>query len=706
MRFKAARIGRLALFSAAIGVFGVAVARQAQGAQDCAGGPTTSADGTRLIGSNCADRIVVRSEAVREVLAGGGDDLIYVNPNVEVVQGGDGDDVIYGELAGAEAVGTRSPEGPAPVSPGPTYSPAGHGPQATASSPEFKSCSGVCYGGDGSQELVGGAGNDTIFGQRGNDILKGNTGNDALYGGIGDESLVSGGSGTDLLAGGLGTDTLDGNEDGDLIRGDGTIDTIRDTGASGIDTLSFATAVAPGFGGAVSVPGFPGEGTGGERGVFVRLDGGELPCGSFEGDPFEACNNEARYGGGSDEIAVSGFENVIGSPFADVIYGSSAANKIDGGGGVDVLYGQGGNDILDGGADGDLMKGGEGEDKAFGQGSVGANDCLEVEIPNQCGSGEAVVQRDLTKLSVGFMVTELAGLQWSQLYLAGSSSKDVINVGLYFSGSTGHLLFQRSEASPAWNKGSDATTVGCVYEITYVDCALPKPLDALVIAGMGGDDELTLNVGEQFWQTTSPILLGGEGNDIINGAGYTEDLLVDGPGAGADTLKAFGGDDALVNNQGKDRLEGGNGNDLLLSVVNCEGDTLQGAATSDGDGAAVNSSSWAKYEGGGVVADLESKRAGDAWSGSLVACSGGEVSTLANIDDLEGTNNGDELFGDAADNNFFARKGADKVFGREGNDRIEANGDGAGDSGGGGPNGTAGDTCVVDSGDTFSGCEH
>lgn len=691
-----------------VGLLAIHLLSGAVAAPLCGQAPTISADGRTIFGSECSDRIVVKSPKVREVLAGDGNDVIFANPDVKVVDGGPGDDLLYGELRETELT-----EGEGPLPPMPIYErrssvqSGAEGPVAVISSPEMKNCSGVCYGGDGSQELIGGSGNDTIFGQRGNDILKGNAGNDALYGGIGDESLISGGADNDLLAGGLGTDVLNGNEGSDLVRGDGTIDTISDTGASGTDTLSFATGVAPGFGGSVSVAGFPGEGAGEERGVFVRLDGGPLPCGSFEGDPFEACNNEARYGGGGDEIDVSGFENVIGSPFADVIYGSSANNRIDGGGGADVLDGGDGNDSLYGGADGDLMKGGPGEDKAWGQGTAVSNNCLEVEVPSECGSTEAVVQRDRSKISVGFMVSELAGLQWSELYLTGSNSRDFASVSYYVNGSgVGHVLFQRSETSPAWDKSQDATTLGCTYEITYVDCALLKPTDAIVVSGMGGDDELTLNIGEQFWQTTSSVLLGGEGNDVVSGTSYTEDLLVDGPGNFEDVLKALGSDDALVNNQGKDRLEGGRGNDLLLSAVNCEGDTLQGATSTESDGEAVNSSSWAKYEGGGVVADLESKRAGTGWSGSTVICASGETSSLGNIDDLEGTNNADELFGDASANNFYARKGADKVFGREGNDRIEVAGDGAGDTGGGGgPNTKPGDTCVIDAGDVINGCE-
>src|SRR6188472_2671062 len=211
---------------------------------------TTSADGSTVHGSECADLIVVTSPAVTEVVGGDGNDVIYANPDVEVVEAGAGDDVIHGDLPEEGEVAA------------PVYVPAarpGGGAMATVSITEKKcEANKSCYGGDGSQELIGSSGNDKIFGQRGNDVLKGNSGNDQLFGGVGDESLISGGAGNDLLSGGLGTDQLNGNQESDLIRGDGTIDKIEDTGAEGTDTLSFATAVTPGFHGSAPV-GFPAD---------------------------------------------------------------------------------------------------------------------------------------------------------------------------------------------------------------------------------------------------------------------------------------------------------------------------------------------------------------------------------------------------------------------------------------------------------------
>jgi Ca2+-binding RTX toxin-like protein len=645
---------------------------------------TTSADGTTVRGSACSDLIVATSPRVTEIVAGEGNDVIYANPDVKVVEAGAGDDIIYGDLPEAQT-GLVATAG----RPGRRVRAA----FATASITEKKCEAGKsCYGGDGSQLLIGSSGNDKIFGQRGNDELFGNSGSDELFGGVGDESTISGGAGNDLLSGGLGTDTLNGNQDSDLVRGDGTIDTIEDTGPSGTDTLSFATAVTPGFHGAVGPSGFPVDSEGEERGVNVHLDG--TAC---EGE-YEACDNDARYGGGLDNLNVSGFENVIGSPYADVIVGSSGANQIDGGGGTDAIYGKGGNDTIYGGTDGDYLNGEEGTDTVNGQ--AGADNCLAETTSDCSGSAESVIQRDRTKISVGFMVTNLPeALSWSELYLTGSTANDRVKATYSLEAGTGYVTFTTETESAAFDLSSNAASGNCVYEAATVKCTLPRPLDAITLGGMSGNDKLTL-VG--FPETTTPVLLGGEGNDELIAGNGTEDMLVDGNGAGNDSLSAGSYDDALINNEGTDSLQGGNGNDLLLSASNCEGDTLQGAASGEGDGTAVNSTSWAKLPVGlpGVVADIEKGKVGDTWSGSTPSCSSGTAGTLANIDDLEGSSGNDQLYGDSAGNNLLGRLGKDEIYGRAGADRIEAE-DGIAEVGGGGE-GT--DSCALDASDKFNSC--
>ena len=496
------------------------------------------------------------------------------------------------------------------------------------------------------------------------------------------------GLGNDLLSGGLGADHLNGNADSDLVRGDGTIDTIEDTGLGGTDTLSFATAVSPGFRGAIFAAGFPADDDNEERGVSVRIDGLDACTG------FEACNNAARYGGGNDEILAGGFENIIGSPFADSLVGSSGANRIDGGGGADVILGKEGNDLIYGGADGDYLRGEAGTDTVYGQG--GANRCAnDVEIKNECSaSTESVVQRNRTKISVGLMATDLpAVVGWTELYLVGSAGRDDVTATFTAESGSSRVTFTAQAGSALFDVSSDAKTAGCTYGETQVTCLLPKPIDSIVMAGLAGNDRLALALSGKSWETASPILLGGQGNDELFGSGGTEDLLVDGNGTGNDAMYAYGYDDALINNEGTDLLQGGNGSDLLVSASNCSGDTLQGADGPAGDGSAVNNASWAQLPAasGGVVADLERTTVGNVYSGGP-ACSPGVPDRLYNINDLEGSSQSDYLYGDGNSNNLLGRLGNDGLWARAGEDEIAAK-DGLADTVGGSG---GSDSCSVD----------
>lgn len=656
------RVAALLASLSALLVLGSALAGGALAASGCAAVQTTSADGKAVYGSPCADKIVVTSPDVKQIYAGAGDDVIYANSDVEEIHGGEGDDVIYGELQESSAGSGVTYESP-------SYQPALRSTVLLAATTNTVQCeANPCYGGDGSQEMFGGRGRDEMFGERGNDTLHGEGGNDMLYGGIGDDTAF-GDDGYDLLSGGLGTDLLDGKEGNDTVRGEGTVDVLRDSGSKAdTDTLSFATAVTPGFHGVVSAQGFPADADNEERGVEVRLDGALAGCG------VQACNNDARYGGGGDEISVAGFENVIGSPFADHIVGSATANRIDGGGGADVIEGGEGNDRLFGGTDGDYISGGGGEDRTYFGESAGNNCAADVEIRYGCtGSNEEVHQRDRSKIEVGYMSPAVGGTESSSLFLLGSEGTDIVHTKIVFGGLGGYVDFKAAEGSAVFDESPSAVTANCNYKPSEVRCFLGK-IDALTLAGMAGDDTFTVATENLNWQAgVTPVLLGGEGNDNLSGSGETEDLLVDGNGPGNDVLSGLGRDDGLLNNEGFDQLNGGNGSDLLLSVTTCEGDILQGADSKDGDGEGVNSASWAQLPaaGGGVAADLRAGQAGSGYA-SGPTCGTGSVDSLRNIDDLEGSSQADVLYGDSASNNLLGRKGEDGLYGRLGDDSIEA----------------------------------
>ena len=249
---------------------------------------------------------------------------------------------------------------------------------------------------DGNDTLYGGGGNDTILGGQGNDILDGGAGNDTLSGQDGIDvfrggagvdtvdysrespfqllvnlatNVASGGTasgdtfysienligsddridrfigtaaanhfwgqgGGDYFNGGGGNDILDGGNDGDIIYGEAGNDTIiggagQDylDGGAGIDTVVYAGSPA---------------------GVTIDLANGTASGGDGDG-PVQIVGRGTTI----RHDILAGFENAVGSSFADHLIGNAGANDLSGGAGDDTLTGGGGADILRGGAGSD-----------------------------------------------------------------------------------------------------------------------------------------------------------------------------------------------------------------------------------------------------------------------------------------------------------------------------------------------------------------
>jgi Ca2+-binding RTX toxin-like protein len=132
----------------------------------------------------------------------------------------------------------------------------------------------------------------------------GGSGDDSLIGGAGDDQFI-GGAGNDTLAGGAGVNLLD--------------------GGPGNDTVSYQNAIS---------------------GVTVSL----------------ALRGTAQAVGAGATDTLTGFENLAGSRFGDVLTGDGAANLLSGRGGNDSLYGGAGDDRLMGGVGADRLTGGPGAD--------------------------------------------------------------------------------------------------------------------------------------------------------------------------------------------------------------------------------------------------------------------------------------------------------------------------------------------------------
>jgi hypothetical protein len=180
---------------------------------------------------------------------------------------------------------------------------------------------------------------------------------------------------------------------------------------------------------------------------------------------------------------------------------------------------------------------------------------------------------------------------------------------------------------------------------------------------MDGNDTIAAS---NFPATVSVVAIAGEGSDSVTGGGESEDILVDGPGGGADVLSGLGGDDALAHNGGADELLGGDGNDLFLSNSVCDGERVVGGAGRD-------NASWARFKDSGVYASLESGVSGRPTSEQTLGCGAEPADSLQEIEDLEGSENGDVFYGDGGPNQLLGRRGPDVYFAGAGEDSILAN---------------------------------
>jgi len=255
----------------------------------------------------------------------------------------------------------------------------------------------------------GGDGNDSVIGTDGFDFLGGHGGNDELHGGGGGDS-IEGGDGNDLLDGGTGGDSMEGGDGDDTYIVDSSFDSVFENAGEGTDTvrssITFNLASNPGrlnVENLVLTGNAPINGTGnsldniltgnnaantlsggagndtlignGGNDTLVggvgndTLDGGiGIDTANYASSAAGVTVNLALAGaqntGGAGVDTLSGFENLTGSGFNDVLRGTGANNVLNGGAGTDQMFGGAGNDTYFVGQNGDSVteNAGEGRD--------------------------------------------------------------------------------------------------------------------------------------------------------------------------------------------------------------------------------------------------------------------------------------------------------------------------------------------------------
>ncbi len=318
--------------------------------------------------------------------------------------------------------------------------------------------------------ILGNASDNVIIAQDGNDVLTGLGGNDTLNGFWGDD-ILNGGDGDDDLIGQIGNDMMIGGAGNNTINGGQGIDTVDYSEAPGAININM-TAVA------------------------------------------NQVHNQNGYGGVDTLLAM---ENVIGTPFNDVILGNGDDNVFTGGAGDDNLNGGVGNDTLIAGTGNDVLIGGVGDDTFQMDGNLTAADSING------GDGNDVVELNGDySAGVTFLATTMKFVE-------------KITLGAGFS-----------------------------YSLSLVDGNVAAGA-TLTIDGskLGATDSLTFNGFHEL--DGSYVILGGAGNDNIT-AGQMADTIDTGTG-GTDIVNAEAGDDVITMGAGldaSDNIDGGAGNDRVI----------------------------------------------------------------------------------------------------------------------------------------------
>lgn len=411
-------------------------------------------------------------------------------------------------------------------------------------------------------QLWGGDGNDLIQGGAKADILRGEDDDDRLLG-LADADRLEGGDGDDVLEGGAGGDIIDGGD--------------------GYDQVTYENSK-------VGV-------------IFQR----------------SAQDDEVFVGSGGEAQGdrVTGVEHVIGSHFADKLYGNpDETNTLEGLDGDDVLVGGDEDDLLLGGGGADNLYGNDGDDMITFLTSSG-----QVIVDLQTGTGKlGDAQGDqyhsienVHGTAYDDMITgngsdnKLDGWVGDDI-ITGGGGEDEINGGegddLIFGGADGGKL---SGGGLLNGPGRDTLSYLKVAHAVTVDLATGE-----------GDDE-----------TSRAILLKPGGVAEVKDQYSTFEILVG--SVFADTLGGDWGDNRIDGSAGDDEINGSQGNDVLVGGQG--GDHLIGGTGRD-------------------LADYSDSNAGVAafLTGAVGVGGHAQGDMLAEIEDLTGTDFIDTLVGSDADN--------------------------------------------------------
>ena len=389
---------------------------------------------------------------------------------------------------------------------------------------------------------------------------------------------------------------------------------------------------------------------GGSAGIRVDLNAGTAVDGFGDTDiligieeVYATSQNDRVLGDDNDNrfFGYGGADTLIGNGGRDVLLGGAGHDSVDGGAGDDELWGEAGNDTLNGGAGQDIARyieaaSGVVVDLSAGRtsndGDGGTDTLIGIEAVHGSAFGDA--------LTGDLGANEIQGFGGNDT-INGAQGNDLLLGGV------GHdSILGGADNDELWGgRGNDTLDGGAGIDfVRYRDSATRVVVDlnaGEAQDGFGGSDRLS-GIENVDGSVYGDVLRGNIGTNELRG--YEGDDTLSG-NDGADTLLGDGGNDNLLGQTGDDELWGGAGND-----------TLDG-----GSGLDV-----ARYQTStaGVVVDLAAGTAQDGFGGT---------DTLSTIENVDGSEHGDVLRGDAGVNLLRGFGGNDTLAGDAGNDNLQGN---------------------------------
>lgn len=503
----------------------------------------------------------------------------------------------------------------------------------------------------------GGAGDDLINASDGDDLLSGDAGDDTLNGGEGSDTVwyesaivgilldldlgaaqdglggadalssienALGGNFADTLRGDFNANALDGGDGDDTLNGRGGDDVL--IGGLGLDAADYGEAF---------------------EGIVVNLR---------ETETAGLATSTVRDGDGGIDTLLS-IEAIIGSAFADTIYGGTQRDVFEGGAGADRIFGAQGQDVISGGLGADTLNGGGDFDTiSYAEDLAGVTVNIDASARGGLLAGTArdgggdIDQLTAFEFVVGTGFDDTIFGNDGRNTLSGGAGNDRLT------GRAGDDTFIGGLGDDILNGQTGRDTADYSGASDEIDADLATEI---VLDGDGGTDTLT-GIEQIIGSDFSDVFTGGDINETIF-AGSGNDIARG--GLGNDSLYGEAGIDQLFGEDGSDRLYGGDNSDLLIGGAGV--DILDGGAGND------------RIEGGDDGDRIFARDGNDLIFGGdgfdIINGQEGEDEIYGGNerDILRGQSGNDEIYGDAGDDTLSGQEDDDQLFGGTGNDLLK-----------------------------------